>query len=668
MKTNFRVVALGVGLMSLVLCGGREEETANADEIPTLVADADANLGQAGPIPLVPSATTAAPDQKATDDKPAVTNAAPATTDGNADPVTPEALKLSPALTDVIKLAQAGVGEQVLMTYIRNSTNIFNIGPDEILYLHDLGVPSELITAIIQQDATPEALARKHAAGAAQPLPPGVALNAPATNVFTPRIASLPAGGPAGFWPGEPPVDLTAVSTNAVPGDTNAIPPVVYTVPEVVQQPVNVSYFYNELAPYGAWVDVAGYGYCWRPTVAVWNSGWRPYADCGRWLWTDCGWYWYSGYSWGWAPFHYGRWACAGGVGWVWVPGSAWAPAWVNWRVTPSYCGWAPLAPVHHGLHVVGHSDYVFVAKAHLGGARLRDSLVSPTHATRLANDSTAADQGPDFASLPAGARDSMRPVAVRRTTGAGNNSSRREQLDTQRATLTIAHPPTPAPTVVRPTTTTRPTSLVGQQASLTTGSLSPTASASTGAQQPTASTAPAANASSRVVAPIIMRGNGRSGPAMISGDPRNSVPNPASLEFHNPPANNNSQARRTPLAGGRAAPAGVERPSQTVAINSATAPPIGQRSAASASRSVPIRTVSQPSVQRLPAAMPPPVSVAPAPAVRAAPPGPTVSASPAARVATPATSSGRSAPAQVSGGSRSARSSGNDGGQRGQR
>src|SRR5262245_51872890 len=134
MKTNFRVVTLGVGLLSLVLGAGSEEETAHADKTPALVAEADPNLGQALPVPLVQPAASDAADVNATDDKSSITNAAPPTADANPAPVLPDEVKVSAALADVIKLAQAGVGEQVLMTYVRNSTNVFNVGPNEILY------------------------------------------------------------------------------------------------------------------------------------------------------------------------------------------------------------------------------------------------------------------------------------------------------------------------------------------------------------------------------------------------------------------------------------------------------------------------------------------------------------------------------------------------------
>ena len=31
--------------------------------------------------------------------------------------------------------------------------------------------------------------------------------------------------------------------------------------------------------------------------------------------------------------------------GWIWYPGTRWAPAWVDWRCSDRYYGWAPLPP-----------------------------------------------------------------------------------------------------------------------------------------------------------------------------------------------------------------------------------------------------------------------------------------------------------------------------------
>ncbi|HEX7903932.1 MAG TPA: DUF6600 domain-containing protein [Chitinophagaceae bacterium] len=99
--------------------------------------------------------------------------------------------------------------------------------------------------------------------------------------------------------------------------------------------------FYDELSPYGSWIDYPGYGYVWSPSVA----DFQPYYTNGYWLSTDLGWNWNSNYGWGWAPFYYGRWFYETGYGWLWLPGYEWAPAWVCWRNNVDFYGWAPLAP-----------------------------------------------------------------------------------------------------------------------------------------------------------------------------------------------------------------------------------------------------------------------------------------------------------------------------------
>jgi hypothetical protein len=105
---------------------------------------------------------------------------------------------------------------------------------------------------------------------------------------------------------------------------------------------VDADYFYDTLAPYGDWVEVAPYGRCWVPHgVAV---GWRPYTT-GHWVNTDDGMYWVADEDWGWACFHYGRWAWTVQFGWCWMPGTVWAPNWCAWRWGDEWCAWAPLPP-----------------------------------------------------------------------------------------------------------------------------------------------------------------------------------------------------------------------------------------------------------------------------------------------------------------------------------
>ncbi len=309
MKIILRVATLSVGLTTLVWWMVREGGKANAEAVPTFTniapafahATADAKPATAREVEVSanPAAPLEAPSAPGGDDSLHAPPARPVA-DTAANLAMPETLNPSPALAEVIKLILAGVSEDVLMAYITNSTEAFDISSSDILYLHDLGAPPPMITTMIQHDSSPEVMARRETAAAVKPLPPGVALSAPAANIYPQKNAPQPVSNP----PEPTPVNPPPSSPEAPSADANGVD----SAPGL-EQPVNASYFYTELAPYGSWVDLPSYGSCWRPTVAVWNSSWRPYGDGGRWLWTDCGWYWHSDYSWGWAPFHYGRWS-----------------------------------------------------------------------------------------------------------------------------------------------------------------------------------------------------------------------------------------------------------------------------------------------------------------------------------------------------------------------
>ncbi|HMU46770.1 MAG TPA: hypothetical protein PKC72_10405 [Chitinophagaceae bacterium] len=105
--------------------------------------------------------------------------------------------------------------------------------------------------------------------------------------------------------------------------------------------------FYDQLSPYGRWIDYPDYGYVWVPDA---GRDFQPYSSNGHWVYTDdYEWMWVSDYDWGWAPFHYGRWDYDSYYGWIWIPGYEWSPAWVAWRDGGDYYGWAPLRP---GIHI----------------------------------------------------------------------------------------------------------------------------------------------------------------------------------------------------------------------------------------------------------------------------------------------------------------------------
>jgi hypothetical protein len=101
-------------------------------------------------------------------------------------------------------------------------------------------------------------------------------------------------------------------------------------------------YFYNNLSPYGTWIEIDNGVIVWRPTRA--HLGWSPYQE-GRWIWTGDGWYWHSYEPFGYITYHYGRWYFDDYYGWLWYPDYEWAPAWVEWRYDDDYIGWAPLSP-----------------------------------------------------------------------------------------------------------------------------------------------------------------------------------------------------------------------------------------------------------------------------------------------------------------------------------
>jgi hypothetical protein len=304
MKTlMLRFVALGT-VLSLPLVGGcRSDETPPAPHAATNVFTPPAHSNLTPPVALPAQPTRS--DATATPAEPAVAEAVQPEVPFAVDRPIPAHLTASASLRELIKLAQAGVDEQILLTFINNSTSSFLLGADEIIYLTDIGVPGHVINSMMERDKT-----LRTAFVAAMP-PPA------ASSTVTQVVAAAPAY-------------VEAPAAESAP----AAEPV-----------VTDSQFEEALSPYGSWVYVEGYGRCWQPTVVVVNRNWRPYLDGGRWLYTDAGWYWYSDYSWGWAPFHYGRWFSHPRWGWCWSPGYTWGPAWVTWSYTDNYCGWAPLPP-----------------------------------------------------------------------------------------------------------------------------------------------------------------------------------------------------------------------------------------------------------------------------------------------------------------------------------
>jgi len=413
-------VAVVGGIILLLGCGAESKKTSNNPIVITASAATQTNA-PASPAEPVPAIATA-----------------PA--------------KLSPGLEEIVQLAQAGVGDDVLLAYVENSPTSYKLEVDEILYLHDLGISAEVISGLVRHgQSSPEA---------------------PPTLAGAPSQPSTPAGN-ADTNPPPPAAEAEASNANAYA----VTPPV---------EPVNNNYFYQTLAPYGNWIEVPSYGWCWRPTVAVVDAGWQPYCDRGRWLWTDCGWYWQSDYAWGWAPFHYGRWHRNPAYGWVWLPDSAWAPAWVTWRYSDSYCGWAPLPPGayfdvgigfrFHGGHVGVGFDFGLVPNCFtfIPTARFCDRTpwhhrLPPTQVVSIynrttiinnytggPNNRTVVNLGPGENAIAAVSRREIRKVTLRDANPQGGTLIKPDRLDGDGRTLAVFRPQLPKQASVPPPEITR--------------------------------------------------------------------------------------------------------------------------------------------------------------------------------------------------------------------
>src|SRR5437879_5474174 len=167
----------------------------------------------------------------------------------------PAELNLSPAVSEILKLATAGVKEDVLLAYVDRSNSAFTLSADEIIYLNDLGMPPTVVAAMIKRDAA----LRSSAVTADQSIAPPE-IPQPGTKAISTAHSSQPDS------------------------------------PAVTQLPESDSKFRDALSPYGRWVEIDGYGECWSPAVASTDPNWQPYFDAGHWVYMDAGWYWLSDY------------------------------------------------------------------------------------------------------------------------------------------------------------------------------------------------------------------------------------------------------------------------------------------------------------------------------------------------------------------------------------
>src|SRR2546423_15589444 len=234
-------------------------------------------------------------------------------------------------------------------------------------------------------------------------------------------------------------------------------------VPQPRQRAMSVGYstFYNKVEPYGDWIETGDYGYVFHPRQAESSRSWRPYTN-GRWVYSDAGWTWISEEPFGWATYHYGRWTRLRGIGWVWVPGNQWAPAWVSWRKSSDYVGWAALPPEARfdqrtGIHTwsdnyydVGPDQYCFVASREFGAQRVEQTLLPPernvmiinqtTNVTNITyNNTTIVNEGPNYEELRSISREPVRRYRLERNVNVDLAAAPRPEMRGE--TVVIAAP-----------------------------------------------------------------------------------------------------------------------------------------------------------------------------------------------------------------------------------
>jgi hypothetical protein len=156
------------------------------------------------------------------------------------------------------------------------------------------------------------------------------------------------------------------------------------------------------------------------------------------------------------------------GIGWVWVPGSQWAPAWVSWRKSSDYVGWAPLPPearfdqrtgIHNwadNYYEIGPDQYCFVASREFGAPRVEQTLLpaernvtivnQTTNVTNITyNNTTIVNEGPNYDEVRSISREPVQRYRLERNANV-DLSSGAPRSEMRGETVVIAGPVIGAP------------------------------------------------------------------------------------------------------------------------------------------------------------------------------------------------------------------------------
>lgn len=237
-------------------------------------------------------------------------------------------------------------------------------------------------------------------------------------------------------------------------------------IPQRATAQISVSFqvFYDDLSPYGLWVNYPNYGYVWVPNY---GPEFMPYSSNGHWVFTDYGWTWVSDYPWGWAPFHYGRWDYDDYYGWIWMPDNIWGPAWVCWRTSPNYYGWAPLGPnisltiALGGGYNPSHDHWIFVNEQYMGRNDIYNYYGPRKNNTTYINNSTVINNtyvdnrsnttyiaGPKREDVEKARGSKIKPISIKESTEHGQ-SLKNDELSIYKPAISKTTNVNPKPTKI---------------------------------------------------------------------------------------------------------------------------------------------------------------------------------------------------------------------------
>ena len=191
----------------------------------------------------------------------------------------PTPAALSPSAAEVVKLSGAGMGDEVIMAYVKNCQSPFGLSAGAILRLKEAGVTSPVIAAMLTHDGSLRGQ------------------NPPAPYAYSQRLY-----GPAEQPPGVPPPGQAP--PGVPPPAQPPAQPQLYAPPagEVPPPPQ------TEVIPVSPGAD-----YYWAPGYWGWDGGW---------IWIGGGWRLRGGIGWG-VGWGWPGWGWGGYYGWGW-PGWGW--------------------------------------------------------------------------------------------------------------------------------------------------------------------------------------------------------------------------------------------------------------------------------------------------------------------------------------------------------